>query len=142
MTVGLERHSGYLDGLAGAGLPRDDALVEPGDFSLESGTLAARRLLERAPDLDGLFAASDAMAIGAMRALRAAGRTVPQDVAVIGFEDSPAAPHTDPPLTTVHQPVEAMGREMVRLLRLRIGGGTLPEPLVILPTHLVIRGSA
>jgi DNA-binding LacI/PurR family transcriptional regulator len=142
MAVGQERHSGYLDGLAGAGLPFDDALVEPGDFSLESGTLAAQRLLERAPDLDALFAASDAMAIGAMRALRAAGRAVPRDVAVVGFEDSPAAPHTDPPLTTVHQPVEAMGREMVRLLLLRIGGGTLPDPMVVLPTYLVVRGSA
>jgi DNA-binding LacI/PurR family transcriptional regulator len=76
-----------------------------------------------------------------MRALREHGRRVPEDVAVVGFEDSPSAAHTDPPLTTVHQPVEAMGREMVRLLRQRISGAVLDEPLVILPTHLVVRGS-
>ena len=81
------------------------------------------------------------MAIGAMRALRERGRRVPADVAVVGFEDSPLAAHADPPLTTVHQPVEAMGREMVRLLLTRIGGGEVEEALVVLPTHLVVRGS-
>jgi DNA-binding LacI/PurR family transcriptional regulator len=142
MTVGQERHAGYLDGLAEAGLPVDDELVEVGDFSLDAGSRAVAALLSRRPDLDAVFAASDAMAIGAMRALRAAGRRVPGHVAVVGFEDSPSAAHTDPPLTTVHQPVEAMGREMVRMLMTRISGGTPPEPLVILPTHLVIRDSA
>jgi DNA-binding LacI/PurR family transcriptional regulator len=142
MTVGQERHAGYRDGLAEAGLPVDDGLVEAGDFSLESGSRAAAALLERRPQLDAVFAASDAMAIGAMRALRAAGRQVPGDVAVVGFEDSPSAAHTDPPLTTVHQPVEAMGREMVRMLLTRIAGATPEESLVILPTHLVVRDSA
>jgi DNA-binding LacI/PurR family transcriptional regulator len=104
--------------------------------------VATTALLDRRPDLDAVFAASDAMAIGAMRSLRAAGRRVPDDVAVVGFDDSPSAAHTDPPLTTVHQPVEAMGREMVRLLLTRISGGTPDESLVVLPTHLVSRGSA
>ena len=67
---------------------------------------------------------------------------MPDDVAVVGFEDSPSAAHTDPPLTTVHQPVESMGREMVRMLLTRIGGGTPAESLVILSTHLVVRDSA
>jgi DNA-binding LacI/PurR family transcriptional regulator len=142
MTVGLERYSGYRDGLAQAGLAADDELVEAGDFSLDSGMHAAEALLDRRPDLDAVFAASDAMAIGAMRELRDRGRRVPDDVAVVGFEDSPSAAHTDPPLTTVHQPVEAMGREMVRLLLRRIGGDAVDEPLVVLPTHLVVRGSA
>ncbi len=61
---------------------------------------------------------------------------------MVGFEDSPSAAHTDPPLTTVHQPVEAMGREMARLLLARIRGGTPAESLVILATHLVVRASA
>ena len=142
MTVGQERHAGYLDGLAEAGLAVDDSLVEPGDFSLDAGSAAATALLARRPDLDAIVAASDAMAIGAMRSLRAAGRQVPDDVAVVGFEDSPSAAHTDPPLTTVHQPVESMGREMVRMLLTRIAGGTPEESLVILPTHLVVRDSA
>jgi DNA-binding LacI/PurR family transcriptional regulator len=142
MTVGLERYSGYLDGLAEAGLAHDPALTEGGDFRLDSGVRAVEALLARRPDLDAVFAASDAMAIGAMRSLRSLGRDVPADVAVVGFEDSPSAAHTDPPLTTVHQPVEAMGREMVRLLLARIGGAAPDEPLVVLPTHLVVRGSA
>jgi DNA-binding LacI/PurR family transcriptional regulator len=141
MTAGLERLSGYRDGLAQAGLPVEDSLIEPGDFSLDSGARAIERLLERRPDLDAVFAASDPMAIGAMRVLRDAGRRVPEDVAVVGFDDSPSAAHTDPPLTTVHQPVEAIGREMVRLLMARIGGGPPEESLVVLPTHLVVRGS-
>ena len=119
----------------------DEGLIEAGDFSLDSGVRAATALLERRPDLDAIFAASDQMAIGALRALRAHGRRVPEDVAVVGFEDSPSAAHTDPPLTTVHQPVEAMGREMVRLLLTRIAGNTPQESLVILPTHLVVRDS-
>ena len=133
---------GYLDGLADAGLAVDDSLIETGDFSLDSGLAGATALLARRPDLDAIFAASDPMAIGVLRALRAAGRAVPSDVAVVGFEDSPAAPHTEPPLTTVHQPVEAMGREMVRLLLDRIAGAPADESLVMLPTHLVVRGSA
>jgi DNA-binding LacI/PurR family transcriptional regulator len=141
MTVGQERHSGYLDGLAEAGLVADDSLVEPGDFSLDSGVTAARALLDRRPEVDAVFAASDAMAIGAMRTLRAAGRSVPGDVAVVGFEDSPSAAHTDPPLTTVHQPVEEMGRRLAGLLIDLITGRADGVSHVLLDTHLVRRSS-
>ena len=82
------------------------------------------------------------MAVGALRALRDAGRRVPEDVAVVGFEDSPIAAQTDPPLTTVYQPVEEMGRQMVRLLLARIRGEDLRPPYVLLDTHLVHRASA
>jgi DNA-binding LacI/PurR family transcriptional regulator len=142
MTVGLDRLSGYRDGLRDAGLTVSDDLVGVGDFSLGSGERGMTALLTRCPDLDAVFAASDPMAIGAMRALRAAGRRVPEDVAVVGFDDSPSALHTDPPLTTVHQPVEEIGREMVRLLLARIAGEDVGDPLVILPTHVEVRGSA
>ena len=142
MTAGLDRLAGWSDGLRDAGLPASDDLVATGDFSLDSGDMGMAALLDRCPDLDSVFAASDPMAIGAMRALRAAGRRVPDDVAVVGFDDSPSALHTEPPLTTVHQPVEAIGREMVRLLLTRIAGDEIAEPLVVLPTHLVVRGSA
>ena len=90
----------------------DESLVGYGDFSEASGRRAMRTLLDRHPDLDAVFAASDLMAVGAMRVLREYGRRVPDDVAVVGFEDSVLARQTEPPLTTVHQPVEAMGREM------------------------------
>jgi DNA-binding LacI/PurR family transcriptional regulator len=97
-------------------------------------------LLDRFPDLDAVFAESDNMAAGALRALRAAGRQVPQDVAVVGFDDLPIARTTEPPLTTVHQPVRALGQEMARML-LALMAGEHPTPL-LLPTHLVVRASA
>ena len=99
-----------------------------------------RKLLSSRPDLDAVFAASDLMAYGAIRCLRSVGRRVPDDVAVVGFEDSPVARQTEPPLTTVHQSVEEMGRAMARLLLACIAGE--PRRLVLLDTHLVVRASA
>ena len=98
-------------------------------------------LLERRPDIDAVFAASDPMALGVLHTLAQRGRTVPGDVAVVGFDDSPIARHSAPPLTTVHQPVEAMGREMVRLLTARMAGAPT-EQHVVLDPHLVVRASA
>lgn len=139
MAVGVDRLAGYRAALAAAGLPE---LVAAGDFSEASGAAATRELLERRPDLDAVFAASDPMAVGAMRALKERGRRIPADVAVVGFDDSTIAQHADPPLTTVHQPVEEMGREMARLLIARIRGEELARPVSILDTRLVVRSSA
>ncbi|MBB6552468.1 DNA-binding LacI/PurR family transcriptional regulator [Nonomuraea rubra] len=139
MGVGVDRLSGYRDALLPSGLPE---LVAYGDFSEHSGAAAMQELLRTHPDLDAVFAASDPMALGAMRVLKAEGRSVPGDVAVIGFDDSKAALHADPPLTTVHQPTEAMGRQMAQLLVARINGEELRQPVVILDTHLVRRESA
>ncbi len=116
MVVGRTRHEGYLAGLAAAGLEVDDSLVVGGDFSQDSGESAMRVLLSRRPDLDAVFCANDLMAAGALRVLREAGRDVPGDVSVVGFDDAPLAQSTHPPLTTVHQSPEQMGREMVSLL--------------------------
>jgi len=142
MGVGVARLAGYRQALQIGGLPVDESRVDYGDFSEASGATAMRGLLERHPDLDAVFAASDLMAIGAMRVLRKHRRRIPDDVAVVGFEDSVLARQTEPPLTTVHQPVEAMGREMARLLVAHIRGEHIPAPLVVLDTHLVIRASA
>jgi DNA-binding LacI/PurR family transcriptional regulator len=134
MAVGMDR----LDGC------RDVLSVGPvafGDFSEESGAAAMRWLLERHPALDAVFAASDTMAAGAMRVIKESGRRVPDDVAVIGFDDSVIARHTDPQLTTVHQPIEAMGQEMVRLLLAKLAGESLDSHQVVLETHLVVRDS-
>jgi DNA-binding LacI/PurR family transcriptional regulator len=99
------------------------------------------RLLDHRPNLDAVFCASDLMAVGALHALRQSGRRVPDDVAVIGFDDLPLASFTQPALTTVHQPVEEMGAVAARrLLALMDGKETGPSP--ILPTSLVIRQSA
>jgi DNA-binding LacI/PurR family transcriptional regulator len=142
MGVGLARLAGYREACAEAGLPIDEDMIAYGDFSEPSGVAAMRQLLARRPDLDAVFIASDLMAAGALRALREAGKRVPEDVAVVGFEDSAVARQTDPPLTTVHQPVEEMGRQMARLLVSRIREDQLAQPFVLLDTHLVVRQSA
>ncbi|MFJ4713367.1 LacI family DNA-binding transcriptional regulator [Streptomyces sp. NPDC088785] len=122
----------------GAGL--DGRRVAHGDFSREGGARAMTQLLDRHGDLDAVFVASDAMAAGALEALRGAGRAVPDDVAVVGFNDIVTAQHTTPALTTVRQPIEALGREMTRMLLRAINEDT-PTPL-ILSTELVVRESA
>jgi DNA-binding LacI/PurR family transcriptional regulator len=142
MGVGLARLAGYREACAEAGLPIDEDMIAYGDFSEPSGVAAMRQLLARRPDLDAVFIASDLMAAGALRALKEAGKRVPEDVAVVGFEDSAVARQTDPPLTTVHQPVEEMGRQMARLLVSRIRDDQLAQPYVLLDTHLVVRQSA
>ena len=141
MGVGLDRLAGYRDGLATAGLAGAGELVEPGDFTEEGGAAAMARLLARPGDpVDAVFAASDLMAAGALRALRAAGRRVPEDVAVVGFEDSAVARYAQPPLTTVRQPIEEMGRQATRLLLAQIAGEAGGMHL-ILDTDLVVRSS-
>ncbi|HEX5543084.1 MAG TPA: LacI family DNA-binding transcriptional regulator [Micromonospora sp.] len=142
MGVGVARLNGYREALTARGLTPAGDLTAYGDFTEESGAAAMRQLLERSPDLDAVFVASDLMACGALRTLREAGRRVPDEVAVVGFEDAPVARQADPPLTTVHQPVEEMGRQMARLLVARIRGEEPPEPYVLLDTHLVPRASA
>jgi DNA-binding LacI/PurR family transcriptional regulator len=136
--AGVARHSGYREAMAVAGL--DASRTERSDFTEAGGAAAMASLLDRFPDLDAVFAESDNMAAGALRALRAAGRQVPEDVAVVGFDDLPIARTTEPPLTTVHQPVRALGQEMARML-LALMAGEHPTPL-LLPTHLVVRASA
>jgi DNA-binding LacI/PurR family transcriptional regulator len=115
--------------------------VAYGAFTRGSGERAAIELLRRVPDLDGIFAANDLMAIGALRAIKDAGRGVPDDVAVIGFDDIEISQHTEPPLTTIHQDIAVQARMMVELLLAQIDGRPA-EGAHIVPTHLVRRGSA
>lgn len=142
MAVGLDRLAGYSDGIAAAGLDWDDGLVATGDFSQEGGARAMRILLARRPDIDAVFAASDLMAAGALQALREAGRRVPSDVAVVGYDDSQVAEMTDPPLTSVRQPIEEMGAEMSRLLVAVASRPAATPRQVILATRLVERASS
>jgi DNA-binding LacI/PurR family transcriptional regulator len=141
MGVGQDRLDGYRDGLRAAGLAGGDDLVEAGDFTEEGGAAAMGRLLERpGRPVDAVFAASDLMAAGTLRTLRAAGRRVPDDVAVVGFEDSAVARYTQPPLTTVRQPIEEMGRQATRLLLAKVAGEAAGMHL-ILDVELVVRAS-
>lgn len=117
----------------------DQALVEAGDYSTASGAAAMERLLASAPDIDAVFAASDRMAAGAIATLRRHGRSVPGDVAVVGFDDSGLAERMDPPLTTMHQPFDEIAEQMVEQLDRIVGGRsgqsvTLPAPLVVRAT--------
>ncbi|WP_420000372.1 LacI family DNA-binding transcriptional regulator [Streptomyces boninensis] len=142
MYVGQARLAGYREALGEAGLRAREDLVAYGDFTEAGGRAAARGLLGRAPELDAVFAASDLMAAGALRELRAAGRRVPEDVAVVGFDDSAVARHTEPGLTSVRQPAMEMGRAMVRLLLAEIAERSAEPPHLVLPTELVVRGSS
>lgn len=130
---GQQRLLGYRDVV-------HDELVEEGDYTQESGERAMAALLSREPGLDAVFVASDVMALGALAQLRRAGRRVPEDVAVGGFDDSSAAVAARPALTTVRQPFRRISSEMVRLLLSLVSGE--PRAAVILPTELVLRDSA
>jgi len=141
MAVGIDRLLGYRRSIAAAGSP-DPGMIAYGDFSVTSGQHALLRLLDHRPGIDAVFAASDLMAVGALHALRRLGRRVPDDVAVIGFDDAPSAKRTDPRLSTVRQPVSTMGVRMVRELMAQITDPDRHPAQVILDTELVLRSSA
>ncbi|MFI6641032.1 LacI family DNA-binding transcriptional regulator [Streptomyces sp. NPDC050504] len=117
-------------------------LVHDGDFTERAGREAVERSIAAGTPFDSVFAHNDLSAAGAVRALRAAGRRVPEDVAVVGFDDIPLARHTEPPLTTVRQPMRAMGEAAAGMLLGHLGGGPVPAAPVVLPTELVVRESA
>ncbi|CAL9541462.1 LacI family DNA-binding transcriptional regulator [Streptomyces pilosus] len=142
------RIDGYRDALSDAGHEVDELLIEPGDFSEEGGRRAMAALLERRPDLDAVFAASDVTAAGARQALREAGRRIPDDVALVGYDDSAIARHMDPPLTSVRQPIQEMGRAMIDLLLTEVADRRpamargLERRQMVLATELVDRASS
>lgn len=142
MPAGADRLAGYRETLSRTGSRGADDDVEVADFSLDGGRSAMERLLERVPNLDAVFVASDLMAVGALEALARAGRRVPQDVAVIGYDDSPLAASSRPTLSSVRQPIEDMGREMTRLLLDRVRHPDAAPRHVILDTSLVLRESS
>nr|WP_232805503.1 LacI family DNA-binding transcriptional regulator [Glycomyces xiaoerkulensis] len=130
-----------LEGFTGVlGRKATKRTVVHGDYTQAGGEAAMRKLLEAVPDLDAVFVASDLMAAGALQALHAAGRRVPDDVAVAGFDDSAIATATRPMLTTVRQPLAKVAEETVRILIARLDGRELES--VVLPTELIIRDSA
>jgi len=139
MQAAIDRAEGWGSAMREAGHPDD--LIEYGDFTMASGAAAMRSLLERDPALDAVFVASDLMAAGAISVLRDRGRRVPDDVAVVGFDDSSAATNGEVPLTTVHQPSREMGAEMARML-LALLRGESTERERVMPTRMVVRASA
>lgn len=138
MDQANDRARGWAEELTRSGIAPGP--VVHGDFTMDSGMAAMTRLLQRDPDLDGVFASSDLMAVGAMRVLQAAGRRVPVDVSLVGFDDVLVASTSEPPLTTVRQPLEDMGRAAAEAL-IAIVRGRRAEHELVLPTALVRRES-
>lgn len=139
MPAGVDRLEGFREVLADAGL--EPVAVEDGNFTADGGAAAMQRILASGADFDALFVASDLMARGALAALARAGRRVPEDVAIIGFDDSPVATSVRPNLTTMRQPSRVQGEQMADVL-LSILAGENPPHVTILDTELVVRDSA
>jgi len=135
--VGIDRHTGYRDALSAYGIPVDPALIREGDFSEEDGYRLTRCLLPHQPD--AIFAASDAMALGALRLLHEMGISIPQQIAVVGFDDMPFAARSQPPLTTIRQPIQQTGALAAENL-IKCIEDSQPRQIV-LPTELIIRTS-
>jgi LacI family transcriptional regulator len=136
------RHEGYRNALADAGVQYDPTLVEQAvDWGLESGRDAVARLAQRDARFTALFAHSDLIALGAIRELRLAGKAVPHDISVVGFDDLPVAPYMEPPLTTVHQPMEELGALAATLLLDQLAGEAAVFGDQLLPAELLIRES-
>ncbi len=139
MIAGNDRLEGYKSALRQWNINLDNSLVIEGNFAEESGYTAMQRLLPRKPE--AIFCASDAMAVGALRAIREAGYCVPGDISLASFDDMPFAARTDPPLTTVRQPIIKTGAVAAETLINLIEHPSQAPCQVILPTELVIRAS-
>ena len=134
------RYQGYTQALAAHGLAAEPELLASAHFTVEAAYEAIREELEAGIAFDAVFAASDVIAIAAIQALAAAGKRVPEDVAVVGYDDVAIAVHANPPLTTVRQDLATGARLLVDLLLRRIGGETAPS--ATMPTRLIVRQSS
>ena len=142
-----ERHAGWEESLQRAGREASASLVAEGDWSAESGERGMRTLMARRPDVDAVFACNDPMALGCLRVAQEAGRRVPQDLAVVGFDNTPDSAYFQPPLTSVFQPLVEVGRNAVLVLHALIeaqqrGEDHTEEVAMLLKPELVIRESS
>ena len=135
------RYVGYRNAMIENKLPTESRYVSDALLSYEGGYNGAKKLLASANDVTAVFCANDISAIGAMRAFQEAGLSIPQDISVIGVDDIEISKYLDPPLTTIHIPVEEMGKMSAKILVDRINGGHKVPLKVTLPFHLEIRGS-
>lgn len=139
MMAGLDRYEGYVEALRDFGSSPEPQLVTEGDFTERSGYTAMRRLLDANPD--AVFAGNDSMAVGALRALQEEGIEVPEDIALVGFDDIPAAAHVQPSLTTVRQPIQRLGGLAAEILIELINNPSHAGRRVVLSTELIVRAS-
>jgi LacI family repressor for deo operon, udp, cdd, tsx, nupC, and nupG len=140
--LGVDRDRGYESALAAAGIKRNRKLTVEGDFSAEAGIRCTEALFATGVPFTALFCGNDEMAIGALRAIKSRGLRVPEDISVVGFDDIRFARYSDPPLTTIAQPAGEIGREAATLLIEILQHAEVPPRKRILPTQLVVRGSA
>jgi LacI family transcriptional regulator len=136
-----DRLTGYQEMLRAAGIPVDERLAVGGAFTRESGYFGMQRMLAQGLEVDGVFAASDVIALGAIQAIQEAGLRVPEDISVIGFDDLPLAQQSEPQLTTIQQPIAQKAEMAATLLLDLIEGRVEPPARVTLPAKLVIRES-
>ncbi|MCS6834393.1 MAG: LacI family transcriptional regulator [Anaerolineae bacterium] len=135
------RFRGFCRALQERGVAWDDSRCVMGDFHYSGGEQGARKLLDAHPDLTAIFATNDLMAMGAVNQARRRGRRVPEDLSIIGFDNISQSAAFYPPLSTVAQPIEALGRHSLNLLLARIGGDDRPPQRIVLQPSLVIRES-
>jgi DNA-binding LacI/PurR family transcriptional regulator len=138
-TAAQERLAGYKEALGNAGITPEGTLIAEADFDAPSGHVAMAQLLARTT-FDAVFVASDVVALGAIGALREAGRRVPDDISIVGFDDIPLAAYFDPPLTTVRLPAFELGQAAGRALLERLADRAIPHR-TLLATELIVRGS-
>ncbi|GAA1595643.1 LacI family DNA-binding transcriptional regulator [Actinoplanes couchii] len=139
--MSIARLHGYRAALSRAGIAADPELTIAADFSFDGGFAAATRLLAREPRPTAIFASNDLQAFGAIEAARILGLRIPEDLSIAGFDDTPAAQWSAPPLTSVRQPFAEMGRVAMRSLLRLADGGELESPRVELATRLIVRKS-
>jgi DNA-binding LacI/PurR family transcriptional regulator len=142
-----ERYEGWKAAIESSGRAAPKCLAAESPWSSAGGERAMRELLEGSPDIDGVFASSDQIALGALRAIEAAGKRVPEDIAIVGFDNMPESEYFRPALTTVHQGLADAGRAAVRAVHQTIEAGAEPrrasaELVTLIEPELVIRSSA
>jgi LacI family transcriptional regulator len=141
-----ERKCGWQEALAELEMPLDDSVVSEGDWSVTSGERGLSRLLEKHPEIDGVFACNDRMALGALKAARQSGRRVPGDLAIVGFDDTQDAAYYYPPLSTIRQDMVKLGRQAVkelgRVIEVNQGDNKLEPWTVLLHPKLIVRESS
>ncbi len=142
LTPSGERLTGFREAMAEAGLEVDEALILRGDYHPESGRLCTSQLLRSPEPPTAIFACNDLMAYGALRAVAEAGCQAPRDVSIVGFDNIELSGYTSPPLTTIAQPKEEIGRLATLLLAERMANKALAPRKILLPTEIMIRGSS
>jgi DNA-binding LacI/PurR family transcriptional regulator len=141
LTSAKERLQGYKDAISEARLPVDPALIKMGNFHIEGGYAAVQVLLKLSKRITAVSASNNLMAVGALRGIAARGLRVPEDIAVVGFDDIALAKYTEPPLTTVVQPIREIGKLATELVMARVNGERTEPQRHRLKTSLVVRGS-